>query len=73
MRHTCLRKDGGKNVQEFAAVSRNCYNSFWKAMNLPVVGNYFILEMDPEYKWVVVGNPCRTHYWIMAREKTMDK
>ena len=73
MRHTCLRKDGGNNVQEVAAVSMNCHNSFWKLMYLPLVGgNYFILEMDPEYKWVVVGNPCRTNFWIMAREKTMD-
>ena len=42
-------------------------------MILPFIGNYFILEMDPEYKWVVFGTSCRTHYWIMAREKTMDK
>ena len=42
-------------------------------MYLPFVGgNYFILEMDPEYKWVVVGNPCRTNFWIMSRDKAMD-
>ena len=74
MRHTCLRKDGGKNVQEVAAVSRNCHNSFWKVMYLPFLGgNYFIIEMDPEYKWVVIGEPCRTYYWVMSREKTMDQ
>ena len=73
MRHTCLRKDGGNNVQEVVAVSKNCHNSFWKLYYLPLVGgNYFILDMDPEYKWVVVGNPCRTNFWIMSRDKEMD-
>ena len=49
MRHTCVRKDGGNNVQEVVAVSKNCHNSFWKLMYAPFIGtNYFILDKDPK-------------------------
>ena len=41
---------------------------------LPFIGgNYFIIEIDPEYKWVIVGEPCRKNYWILSRERTLDR
>ena len=73
MRNSCLTKNDGVNVQEVIAISRNSHNSFWKVMYLPFLGgNYFIIEIDPEYKWVVVGNPCRANFWILSRDKKMD-
>lgn len=73
MRHTCVRKDGGNNVQEVVAVSKNCHNSFWKLMYAPFIGtNYFILDRAQDFKWMVVGNPCRTNFWILSRDKKMD-
>ncbi len=40
---------------------------FW-----PFSGDYWILELDPEYRYVVVGNPKRKNLWIMAREPQME-
>lgn len=72
MRNSCITKNGGENVQEVVAVNKNIYNSFWKVMYLPFIGgNYFIIEMDPELKWIVVGNPCRTNFWILSKDKKM--
>ena len=37
-----------------------------------VVGNYWILEIEPNYNWVVVGEPCRRDAWILSRTRTLD-
>ena len=36
-------------------------------------GNYWIIELDPEYRWVVVGEPGRDYLWILCREPRMDE
>lgn len=33
--------------------------------------DYLILDLDPNYRWTVVGHPSRKYGWIMAREKTL--
>ena len=40
---------------------------FW-----PFSGNYWIIDLDPEYRWVVVGEPGRDYLWILSREPQMD-
>ena len=34
--------------------------------------DYWIIDLDPAYKWVVVGEPKREHVWIMSRGLFMD-
>jgi apolipoprotein D and lipocalin family protein len=35
---------------------------------LPFVwGDYWVLALDPEYRWAVVGTPDRSYLWILAR------
>jgi apolipoprotein D and lipocalin family protein len=38
----------------------------------PFYGDYWILELDPDYRWVLVGEPGRRYAWILARETTLD-
>lgn len=38
----------------------------------PFYGDYWILELDPEYRWVLVGEPGRRYAWILARQTTLD-
>jgi apolipoprotein D and lipocalin family protein len=40
---------------------------FW-----PFSGNYWIIGLDPEYRWAVVGEPDRDYLWILSRDPTMD-
>jgi apolipoprotein D and lipocalin family protein len=40
---------------------------FW-----PFSGDYWIIDLDPEYRWVVVGEPGRKYLWILGREPKMD-
>lgn len=37
----------------------------------PFYGDYWILMLDENYKYAVVGAPSREYLWILAREKTI--
>lgn len=39
----------------------------------PFYGDYWILELDPDYRWVLVGEPGRNYAWILAREPKLDE
>ena len=35
---------------------------------LPMVwGNYWIIDLDPQYQWVVISEPRREYLWILSR------
>jgi apolipoprotein D and lipocalin family protein len=38
----------------------------------PLAGDYWILDVDPEYRWALVGAPNRRNLWILAREPALD-
>ncbi|HSA95243.1 MAG TPA: lipocalin family protein [Acidobacteriota bacterium] len=40
---------------------------FW-----PFSGDYWIIDLDPDYQWAVVGHPSRTYLWILCRTPQMD-
>lgn len=35
---------------------------FW-----PFTGPYWIVDLDPEYRWALVGHPKREYFWILSR------
>ena len=39
----------------------------------PFYGDYWILELDPDYRWVLVGEPDRKYAWILARTPKLDE
>ena len=41
---------------------------FW-----PFKGNYWIIELDDDYQWAVVGEPGRKYLWILSRTPVMDE
>ena len=30
-----------------------------------------MIDLDPDYRWVMVGEPKREYLWVLAREKTL--
>jgi len=40
---------------------------FW-----PFSGAYWIIGLDADYRWAIVGHPDRTYLWILSREPQMD-
>lgn len=41
---------------------------FW-----PFSGDYWILYLDKDYRYVLVGDPSYKYLWILARERKMDE
>ena len=39
----------------------------------PFKGNYWIIDLDDDYRWAVVGEPKRKYLWILSRTPTIDK
>ena len=41
---------------------------FW-----PFYGDYWIIDLDPQYRWAVVGEPDRGYLWILSRESHLGQ
>jgi len=41
---------------------------FW-----PFSGDYWIMDLDKDYRYVLVGDPSLKYLWILSREKKMDE
>jgi apolipoprotein D and lipocalin family protein len=41
---------------------------FW-----PFSGDYWIMDLDKDYRYVLVGDPATKYLWILAREKKMEE
>lgn len=40
---------------------------FW-----PFAADYWILDVDEDYQWALVGNPSRDYLWILSRTPQME-
>ncbi len=79
--NTCTRDDGGKERAEGRA---RLYDSA-ETSKLTVTflqllgafrywagGDYWVIELDPNYQWVVVGHPSRKYGWVLSRTPTQS-
>lgn len=39
---------------------------FW-----PFSGNYFIIELDKDYRYALVGEPSRKYLWILSKDRNL--
>ena len=60
--------EGRARVVEPVSNARLAVTFFW-----PFWGDYWIIDLDPDYRWVVVGHPGRDYLWILSRSVTMDE
>lgn len=64
----CRTADGWDEAHGKATVTENSGNSqlkvsfFW-----PFKADYWIIGLDPQYQWAVVGHPSRKYLWILSR------
>jgi apolipoprotein D and lipocalin family protein len=74
--NACRKKDGSlKSVQGIARPAggdepntKLKVTFFW-----PFSGKYWIMDLDPDYRWAVVGEPGRGYLWILSRTPQMDQ
>jgi apolipoprotein D and lipocalin family protein len=78
--NTCLKKKGSSVIRGQAVVknaSTNAelivtFNSFFTRL-FRVKGDYTIVKLDPEYRYVLVGDKKRKSMWVLSRTKTMPE
>lgn len=71
----CTKADGKVNVSKGTIAladkagppSKLKVTFFW-----PLSGDYWILDLDPDYRWAVVGTPDRENLWILSRSPRID-
>ena len=74
--NTCRYPDGGTKdrIEGVARVDDRRTNAklrvsfFW-----PFSGAYWIIDLDPDYRYAVIGEPSREFFWILSRTPTMDE
>ncbi len=45
----------------------------WLAWLPMVWADYWVVDLDPDYRWAVVGGPDRDYMWILSRTPTMER
>ena len=56
-----------------AWVTNKTTNAAWKVQLFwPFTADYWILELDPDYRWSVVASRGGKWLWVLARERSLD-
>lgn len=81
VRNACRTAEGG--TQESIGVARTVsgetgalkvrFAPGWLSWVPAVWGDYWVVALDPEYRWALVGGPSRKYLWILSRTPTMSK
>lgn len=78
--NSCDTKDGERSVSEGRAkIEDENSNAKLKVTFVKLLdwifsfgGNYWILEIGPNYSYAIVGDPSREYAWILARTPSLD-
>lgn len=81
VRNACRAKDG--TTDESVGVARPVagrpgalqvrFAPAWLSW-LPIAwADYWVVDLDPDYRWAVVGGPSRKYLWLLSRTPTMDR
>ncbi len=79
--NSCEQADGKINVAEGRARVNTEFNvnsklqvTFVKLIDWvwSFSGDYWVIKLEPNYQWSVVGHPSFDYLWILSRSKTLD-
>lgn len=72
--NTC-RKDGPEGPARTAKATAWSVDSSGSRYEVsffrPFKAPYWIIDLDPQYRWAAVGHPARKYLWILARDKSL--
>ncbi|MBC7475214.1 MAG: lipocalin family protein [Candidatus Sericytochromatia bacterium] len=67
-------EDKSESIDGKAYPVKGSNNSKLKVQFFPVLkGDYWIIDLDKDYKYAVVGTPNRKNLWILSRTPKMDE
>jgi apolipoprotein D and lipocalin family protein len=76
----CIKADGSRISANGRARSSDGSTSRLEVRFAPswlgvfpfVWGDYWIIALDPDYQWSLIGAPDRDYLWILARKPTLE-
>lgn len=72
--NTCKKEGETDQAEAKAFVVPNSNNAKLKVQFFwPFRGDYWVLELDDDYRWAVVGVPSRKYVWVLSRSPFMDE
>lgn len=80
--NTCARADAGREKIEGRARLEGAAGSakltvtfldLFGAYRYWAGGDYWVIELDPQYRWAVVGHPTRRYGWVLSRTATLPQ
>jgi apolipoprotein D and lipocalin family protein len=75
--NTCLAADGStvSTIEGYAEITDPTTNAklLVHFPSVPVPGTYWIIDLDPNYQYAVVGEPTRSTLFILSRTPTLEQ
>ncbi len=79
VRNACRTRDGGRDESVGSAKPvagkpgqlKVRFAPGWLSWAPFVWADYWVIALDPDYRWAVVGGPSKKYLWILSREPTM--
>lgn len=79
--NACRKADGrmsiavgeAKRTDGPAGALKVRFAPWWLSWLGAVWGDYWIIDLEPDYKWVTIGSPNMEYMWILSRTPTMSK
>ena len=63
-----------KRIKAVARVLPDSGNAHWRVRFFGLFStHYLILDVDPRYRWALIGHPSRKYAWVFGREAVMDE
>ena len=65
--------DGVARTTPVAGALKVRFAPSWLAWVPWVWADYWVLDVDPEYRWALVGSPSRKYLWVLSRDAHMQR
>jgi len=61
-----------RRLDTIATIFDKSSNAEWRVRIFKVIqAKYLVIDLDPQYRWAVVGHPSRDYGWVLARDKAL--
>lgn len=76
----CRTREGSKALEAVAraqpgdaAALTVRFTPRWLSWMPMAQAEYWVIDVDPDYQWALVGSPDRRHLWILSRQPSMGR
>ena len=57
-----------------AKIKNRTTNAEWAVQFIwPLSADYLVIDLDPDYRWAVIGHPSRNLLWVLARDRQLPE